>query len=122
MVNLLLYVKTPDEALNIINSIFKSCTVPVEHVCICYAMGRTLGEDVIAREYVPDFNRSAVDGYAVFARDTFGCSDSIPAIVPLAGEIRRGDAIALQLTGETCVSVPWHRDEAWQADNIGSRQ
>ena len=35
---------------------------------------RTLAEDIESAEFVPDFSRSTVDGYAVRAADTFGCS------------------------------------------------
>ena len=63
----------------------------VEAVPLVQAIGRVLAEDVVTTEYVPDFNRSTVDGYALRARDTFGCSDAIPAILPLAGEELMGE-------------------------------
>ena len=72
----MLHVKTPEEVLALIESEF----IPVaetELVSLGTAMGRILAEDIAATEYVPDFDRSTVDGYAVRARDTFGCSDEI---------------------------------------------
>lgn len=38
------------------------------------ALERTLAENIIAKEDLPPFNRSAVDGYAVRAQDTFEAS------------------------------------------------
>jgi molybdopterin molybdotransferase len=42
------------------------------------ALNRVLAEDVVAEEDLPRFNRSAVDGYAVKAEDTFGASQFKP--------------------------------------------
>ena len=77
----MLYVKTPEEVLALIESEF-SPLEQAEFVALSEAVGRVLAEDIAAREYVPDFDRSTVDGFAVRASDTFGCSDAIPAILP----------------------------------------
>lgn len=101
----MLHVKTPEEVLALIEREF----VPVagtETVLLASAMGRVLAEDIAAGEYVPDFDRSTVDGYAVRARDTFGCTDSIPAILPLQGEVLMGEGAEFELNPESCVAVP----------------
>lgn len=54
------------------------------------ATGRILKNDIIAKENVPDFRRSTVDGYAVYSRDVFGASESIQSILDLKGEILMG--------------------------------
>ena len=41
---------------------------------------------------MPAFARSAMDGYAVRARDTFGAGESSPAYLQLHGEVRMGVA------------------------------
>ena len=69
-------------------------------------MGRVLAEDIAATEYVPDFDRSTVDGFALRARDTFGCTDAIPAILPLQGEVLMGEGADFDLNPEECVAVP----------------
>lgn len=102
----MLEVKTPQEVLSLINTEFTVLSNRVENVSLDRAIGRVLAENVIAKEYVPDFNRSTVDGYAVRARDTFGCTDAIPAMLPLAGEIFMGEGADLPLQPETCVAVP----------------
>ena len=101
----MLYVKTPEEVLALIEEEFAP-VAGVEEVSLTAAMGRVLAEDIAATEYVPDFDRSTVDGYAVRARDTFGCTDSIPAILPLQGEVLMGEGAEFDLNPEECVAVP----------------
>lgn len=80
----MLNVLTPDETLELIEKEFAHITPQPDVVPLCAAVGRVLYEDVAAEEYVPGFDRSTVDGYAVKAADTFGCSDAIPAILQVA--------------------------------------
>ena len=101
----MLSVKTPEEVLALIESEFAPLAA-VETVSLSAAMGRVLAEDIAAEEYVPDFDRSTVDGYAVRARDTFGCTDAIPAILPLQGEVLMGQGAEFSLQKECCVAVP----------------
>jgi molybdopterin molybdotransferase len=54
------------------------------------AFGRVLSEDVSSPEDLPSFPRSAMDGYAVRARDTYGASEGLPALLKVAGEISMG--------------------------------
>ncbi len=102
----MLQVKTPEEVLCLIHDKFRPVSELTEFIPISAAAGRILSEDIIAEEYVPDFNRSTVDGYAVRAADTFGCSDAIPAILSLQGEIRMGEDAEFALLRENCAYVP----------------
>ena len=101
----MLHVKTPEEVLALIDQEFAPLDA-AETVSLTAAMGRVLAEDIAATEYVPDFDRSTVDGYAVRARDTFGCTDAIPAILPLQGEVLMGEGAEFALNPEECVAVP----------------
>ena len=101
----MLSVKTPEETLELIHNSF-SCVSLTEVVFLSEAMGRVLAEDIAASEYVPDFDRSTVDGYAVRAKDTFGCTDAIPAILPLQAEVLMGQGAEFNLNPEECVAVP----------------
>ena len=101
----MLQVKTPEEVLEMIQQEF-SPVAAMELVSLSEAVGRVLAEDIAATEYVPDFDRSTVDGYAVRARDTFGCSDAIPAILPMQAEVLMGQGAEFQLNSEECVAVP----------------
>ena len=101
----MLDVKTPEEVLRLIEKEFKPIDRS-ESVPLTEALGRVLAEDVKAEEFVPDFDRSTVDGYALHAKDTFGCSDAIPAILNLAGEVRMGEGAAIHVPRDSCVYVP----------------
>ena len=102
----MLEVKTPEEVLELIRREFAPITDRVETVPLSEAAGRILARDICAKEYVPDFDRSTVDGYACRARDTFGCSDAIPAILTLSGEVLMGQGADFELKKESCVYVP----------------
>ena len=101
----MLKVKTPEEVLRIIEKEFSPLdrreSVPLER-----ALGRVLAEDVAARAYVPDFDRSTVDGFALRAADSFGCSDALPALLRLSGEVRMGQPAPAPLEPGCCVYVP----------------
>ena len=101
----MLKVKTPDEVSDIIvqNLSFQRCAA--ESVKTIDATGRILYGDIISEENVPGFNRSTVDGFAVLASDTFGCSESIPAVLTIAGEVLMGESAEFQLIPGTCVIV-----------------
>lgn len=113
----MLYVKTPEEVLGIIRDSFP-IRLPSERIGISEACGRILSADVTAEEYVPDFNRSTVDGYALRASDTFGSSESIPAILPLTGDIPMGASAAAPLHSGACMSVPTGGDVPQGADAV----
>ena len=101
----MLSVKTPEEVLDLIKSEFAPIA-GVQTVALCAAMGRVLAEDIAAEEYVPDFDRSTVDGYAVRARSTFGCTEAIPAILPVQGEVLMGEGASFSLNADQCAVVP----------------
>ena len=101
----MLSVKTPEEVLALIETEFEEAAVP-ETVPLGRAIGRVLSEDIAATEYVPGFDRSTVDGYAVRARDTFGCTDAIPSILALQGEVFMGEGAGFVLEPDSCVEVP----------------
>lgn len=101
----MLTVKTPDEVLGLIKEKFYTIAES-EHVALADAIGRTLGCAVMSTEYVPGFDRSTVDGYAVRACDTFGCSEAIPALLELSGQVEMGKSAGEELKAGCCVYVP----------------
>ena len=101
----MLAVKTPEEVLRLIEKEFKPLG-RTETVPLAQAPGRVLAEAITAQEFVPDFDRSTVDGYACRAADTFGCSDAIPAILNLAGQVLMGEGADYALSRGSCVYVP----------------
>ena len=101
----MLEVKTPEEVLRLIEATFKPLG-RTETVPLAEALGRVLAEDVKAAEYVPDFDRSTVDGYALHAKDSFGCSEAAPAILDLVGEVKMGESASVAVPRDACVYVP----------------
>ncbi|MEG6616600.1 gephyrin-like molybdotransferase Glp [Peptococcaceae bacterium 1198_IL3148] len=61
-----------------------------ENVPILSALDRVLAQNVTAKEDVPGFDRSTMDGYAVKAKDTFGASESLPAYIDVGGQVLMG--------------------------------
>lgn len=82
---------------------FKLC---LEEVEILEAEGRILAEDVFAKEDVPHFRRSTVDGYAVLSKDTYGASESLPAFLEVLGEVEMGKASNHTVSSDKAVYVP----------------
>ena len=93
----MLNVITVAEAQQLIAEKFGQLRMPEEQVQLETALGRVLAHDCLAEEFVPNFNRSTVDGYAVRAQDVFGCSDSIPALLTQIGEAKMGEHTALKI-------------------------
>jgi len=61
------------------------------------ALNRVLGENVISEMNIPPFDRSAMDGYAVIAEDTFGASPKNTKKIKLIGTIEIGETSNLIL-------------------------
>lgn len=101
----MLNVKTPAEVLSIIKEEFSPIT-KVETVSIHNALGRVLACDIKADEFVPSFNRSTVDGYALCASDTFGSSESLPALLTVSAEILMGEKPASPLAKGFAMTIP----------------
>jgi len=70
-----------DDALSTFLRKLKPKRLEPEQVQISMGLGRVTAEDVVAENDLPPFDRSAVDGYAVRAQDTFGASQFKPRMV-----------------------------------------
>ncbi len=80
-------VKTVEEVLQLIHG----CeTVTEERILLKNALGCVLSRDIMSPEDLPGFERSSVDGYAIKARDSFGASEGLPALLEVVGEIGMG--------------------------------
>ena len=102
----MLMVKTLSETQALLSARFSGKKMKTERVPVTEALGRVLCADIYARDFVPDFDRSTVDGYGVRAADTFGCSESIPAILAYKGEVSMGDPHPHQIGPGECMYVP----------------
>jgi molybdopterin molybdotransferase len=81
------------------------CT-PAESVPLAQAGGRVPAAPIAAREALPGFDRSSVDGYAVRARDTFGASEGIPSYLRVTGAVRMGTSAHDEVVAQTAVAIP----------------
>ena len=80
--------------------------IDIEEVDVKDSFDRILAEDVISNIFVPEFDRSVVDGYAVIAKDTEGANDSIPTFLKIVGESMMGKPCDLSIKNGECVYVP----------------
>jgi molybdopterin molybdotransferase len=69
------------------------------------AEGSVLAGDVTAGTPLPSFDNSAMDGYAVRARDLDGASDQAPVTLPVTAEIAAGDTRAHEVTPGHCAAI-----------------
>jgi len=94
------------EVATLLESEFSKWKQEQEWVSIEDALGRVLAADLVSEENIPPFRRSTVDGYALRAADTTGCSDSLPAFLQMLGETRMGEGTDLEVQAEQAVDVP----------------
>ena len=82
-------VKKPEEVIQIFDQF---SPLGEESISLEHALGRVLSRDVISAEELPGFYRSTMDGYAVRAKDSFGASESLPALFEVVGEVIMGQS------------------------------
>ena len=68
--------------------------------------GRIVSEDIKAKENLPPFSRSTVDGFAVKAEDTAGASASLPAYLEVVGKIEMGEDTNIKISSGQAVAIP----------------
>lgn len=94
------------EARNSIVDCLKDSTVHSETVHLLDALGRIAAEDIVAKDDVPAFSRSTVDGFAVQSGDTFGASESASALFSIIGDVAMGAKAAMKVFSGNAVSIP----------------
>jgi molybdopterin molybdotransferase len=66
--------------------------LPAEMVALSDSLGRVLAADVEAATDLPPWDNSAMDGYAIRARDVAGATEVAPVLLRVAGEVAAGSA------------------------------
>jgi molybdopterin molybdotransferase len=79
--------------------------LPVEPVPLLQAAGRVIAEPVLARDNVPPFRNSAMDGFAVRCQDVARAAWDDPAILPVAAEVAAGDPAGAALAPGTAIRI-----------------
>ncbi|MFX1574065.1 MAG: gephyrin-like molybdotransferase Glp [Promethearchaeota archaeon] len=64
---------------------------PIEQVDLSKSLNRILATDIICEIDLPPFNRSAMDGYAIKAEDSFNASPKNPKQIKLVGKVEIGE-------------------------------
>ena len=69
------------------------------------SLGRVIAEEIRSPEDLPSFPRSSMDGFSVRARDTFGASETLPALLEVVADIPTGRSVETTLKpGQTAVA------------------
>jgi molybdopterin molybdotransferase len=92
-----------DDALKILDRYITPASL--DEVETSKALNRVLGTDILSELDIPPFDRSAMDGYAVKAEDTFGASPSNPKVIKKIGTIEIGEQTDLVLTSGEAVRI-----------------
>ena len=76
-----------------------------EKVDLLNAYNRVLSQDIVAQYDVPHFDRSAVDGYAVKAENTFGASTTNPILLKVVGSVEIGEKADFEIKDGEAVKI-----------------
>ncbi len=79
--------------------------LPAERVPLLDALGRVIAETVVAKDSLPPFANSAMDGYAMRAKDLVGATADSPAELRVIGDIAAGSVPDLTVTSGTAVRI-----------------
>ncbi|MBA4392574.1 MAG: molybdopterin molybdenumtransferase MoeA [Desulfobacca sp.] len=95
-------VKTSTEIIKIIQT-FPSLTR--EKIPLSEGLNRVVAEAIGSPEDLPHFSRASMDGFALRARDTFGASEAVPALLTLSGEIAMGQEVETPVKPGHCFRI-----------------
>lgn len=79
--------------------------LPAEQVPLLDALGRVLAQDVVARESLPPFANSSMDGYALLAADLANASPATPATLRVIGDVAAGAVLNVAVERGTAVRI-----------------
>lgn len=95
-----------EKALKIIeNSIFNLKSLQKEVIDLEEANQRALAQDISVLMDVPPFDRSAMDGYAIKARDSLGASQSSPIKLKVVDKIGAGSVSKIKLNSGEAIQI-----------------
>ncbi len=79
--------------------------IPDERIPLEQALYRVLAEDIISDIDVPHFRKSAMDGFAVMASDTFGAANTGPKILRVVDSVVAGAVSGKKLDSGECFEI-----------------
>jgi len=95
-----------NQARSVISDSLAGIAINSELVQLADALGRVVTEDLRAKEDLPPFSRSTVDGFAVRSADTFGANEAAPALFMISGEVVMGKGSITELQPGQAVVIP----------------
>lgn len=101
----MLNVISTEKAIETVQNSVKTDFIKTETVSLTACPGRKTAKDIVSGEFIPPFSRSTVDGFAVSASDTYGSSESIPAMLTLKGEILMGENADTKIEKGECMKI-----------------
>ena len=97
-------VRSPSQAFDDLRPHISAITES-ETVSTASTLGRVIADEVRSPEDLPSFPKSSMDGFSVRARDTFGASESLPAMLEVIADIPTGSSSDVELNiGEAAVA------------------
>lgn len=94
---------TPDDAKKIITDSLK--TSAVEEIPLEKAYQRVIAQEIISNLNSPPFDRSAMDGYAILAEDSFSHSEANPFHLKVVDRIGAGEKSNLKLKSGEAIKI-----------------
>ncbi len=79
--------------------------LPAERVPLLDGLGRVLAEKVVARDSLPPFANSSMDGYALIAADLDGAGKQSPATLRVVGDVAAGAVPNVTVERGTAVRI-----------------
>jgi molybdopterin molybdotransferase len=70
------------------------------------AWGRVLAADLVVPGDLPPCDLSTMDGYALQAKDSFGASESSPALLEVTGEVLMGERPSVAVKPGEAIKIP----------------
>ena len=79
--------------------------LPAEKVSLFEALGRVVAEPVAAKDSLPPFTNSSMDGYAMQAADLVGATKESPNTLKVIGDVAAGQVVDVVVTPGTAVRI-----------------
>lgn len=95
-----------DQALDLVTKSFPLFQVEQLSLKDNQIINRILRENITAKRSIPPFDRSAVDGYAVKAEDTFSASETNPMLLQVIDSVNIGERKIIKMEKGTAVLIP----------------
>src|SRR3989338_1348091 len=90
----------------------------IEAINIDDSLNRALAENIIARIDVPDFKKSAMDGFAVREEDTFNASNTSPKKLKIIDSVTAGVVSKKEIKNNECIAVTTGAPMPMGADSV----